>query len=254
MIGSDPRRAPRGVNEWGYVREHLKPATSPRCSGSARSPTATRRMRPTAGVRHRATWAETRCVVLARLAVGRRTRARQACTSGQARRIGTLVRVLDVVLGQLGVKEHPHLRARWRLTGIPYRAGPHDALERRVGDGVRRAPVAFGSVVCVQGRNLRPHSTPQSSGCRCCERRPACSETSSAATSSCPKTAFSPDKKITYGTDGALAGIPVAATYQPNWWFKVELELNDNKKSTANPAGEPGIHARIADVCSPPET
>src|SRR6185295_12927172 len=34
---------------------------------------------------------------------------------------------------------------------------------------------------------------------------------------------------ITYGTEGPLSGIPVAATYQPTWWFKVELELDEDQ-------------------------
>jgi hypothetical protein len=31
---------------------------------------------------------------------------------------------------------------------------------------------------------------------------------------------------VTFGTEGALAGIPVAAAWQPRWWLKVELRLS----------------------------
>ncbi|MBI3493055.1 MAG: hypothetical protein HY047_14935 [Acidobacteria bacterium] len=33
--------------------------------------------------------------------------------------------------------------------------------------------------------------------------------------------------ELVYGTDGPLAEIPVHATYQPRWWFQVELVLDD---------------------------
>ena len=59
---------------------------------------------------------------------------------------------------------------------------------------------------------------------------------------------------ITYGTEGPLAGVPVSAQYQPNWWFKVELELDDDQEVPADPAGDPDIRRRIATLCSPPET
>lgn len=33
--------------------------------------------------------------------------------------------------------------------------------------------------------------------------------------------------ELVYGTDGPLAEIPLHATYQPRWWFQVELVLDD---------------------------
>jgi hypothetical protein len=33
--------------------------------------------------------------------------------------------------------------------------------------------------------------------------------------------------QLTYGTSGALAGIPIHAVYQPKWWFEVQLFLDD---------------------------
>jgi hypothetical protein len=56
---------------------------------------------------------------------------------------------------------------------------------------------------------------------------------------------------ITYGTDGALAGVPIAATYQPNWWFRVELELDDDQDVPADPATDTSVSRRIAALCPP---
>jgi hypothetical protein len=42
---------------------------------------------------------------------------------------------------------------------------------------------------------------------------------------------------ITYGTDGPLAEIPLAASYQPRWWMQIELALDD---TTSVPAPAEG--------------
>jgi len=36
--------------------------------------------------------------------------------------------------------------------------------------------------------------------------------------------------QVTYHTTGALAGVPVHAIYQPRWWFEVQLFLDDQSK------------------------
>ena len=55
---------------------------------------------------------------------------------------------------------------------------------------------------------------------------------------------------ITYGTTGPLAGVPVTARYQPNWWFKVELELDDEAAVPPDPIGDASINRRIDALCS----
>ena len=32
---------------------------------------------------------------------------------------------------------------------------------------------------------------------------------------------------ITYGTEGTLAEVPLAASYQPRWWMQIQLTLDD---------------------------
>ena len=56
---------------------------------------------------------------------------------------------------------------------------------------------------------------------------------------------------VIYGTEGALAGIPVAARYQPNWWFKVELELDEDQDVPPDPADDGRLRDCIAALCSP---
>ena len=60
--------------------------------------------------------------------------------------------------------------------------------------------------------------------------------------------------RVTYGTEGDLAGVPVYAQYQPNWWFKVELELDRSVDVPADPADDASIRRRIDSLCGvPPE-
>jgi hypothetical protein len=44
------------------------------------------------------------------------------------------------------------------------------------------------------------------------------------------------DFSITYGTEGPLAGIPIAASYQPRWWLQIDLTLDDTTPGPALPS------------------
>ena len=55
---------------------------------------------------------------------------------------------------------------------------------------------------------------------------------------------------MTYGTTGQLAGVPIHAAYQPHWWLKVELTLDDNIDVPPDPAGDEALLERMRVVCS----
>lgn len=55
---------------------------------------------------------------------------------------------------------------------------------------------------------------------------------------------------VTAGIRGALENVPVAATYQPNWWFKIELQLDEDVEVPGDPTGDPLLWARITDICA----
>lgn len=42
---------------------------------------------------------------------------------------------------------------------------------------------------------------------------------------------------MTYGTTGALAGVPLTVTYQPRWWMQVELNIDDSAAPAATARG-----------------
>jgi hypothetical protein len=62
-------------------------------------------------------------------------------------------------------------------------------------------------------------------------------------------TGVTTDFRVAYGTEGSLSGVPVYAQYQPNWWFKVELELDDRGEAPEDPASALSFRQRIDALC-----
>jgi hypothetical protein len=57
----------------------------------------------------------------------------------------------------------------------------------------------------------------------------------------------------TYGSRGALAGIPVEAVYQPHWWLKVELALDDGIDVPTDPATDDRLLRQTQHLCDAAE-
>lgn len=62
-------------------------------------------------------------------------------------------------------------------------------------------------------------------------------------------TGWTTEFRITYGTEGSLAGVPVHAQYQPNWWFRVELKLDEGGDVPEDPTADVSIRQRIDTLC-----
>jgi hypothetical protein len=54
---------------------------------------------------------------------------------------------------------------------------------------------------------------------------------------------------MTYGVKGDLSGVPVQATFQPSWWFKVELHLDAPLDLPEEPSKNARTASRIDDIC-----
>jgi hypothetical protein len=54
---------------------------------------------------------------------------------------------------------------------------------------------------------------------------------------------------VTYGVNGALAGVPVQASYQPHWWLKLELALDEALDVPSNPADSDTVVEQIHQIC-----
>jgi hypothetical protein len=253
LIGSDPRRAPKGVNEWGYVREELAGDTTTvfglRTVTDGDSPDEADARRPAAGER-----AElgVLCSTISSVDAASRTTSVRV---GHDTTYRDVDRVLDAVAGHSGWKSirtsRPAGAAPGFLTALDLmmRSSAASASASEEPPSCPRLSYVYKDAVyeLIPRRVERvPYLRTQAGVLRDLLR--------SDITVRNRTTGYTAGFKITYGTDGALAGIPVAATYQPNWWFKVELELDDGHEVPPDPAGDPGSRRRIAVLCSPPGT
>lgn len=62
-------------------------------------------------------------------------------------------------------------------------------------------------------------------------------------------TGDSGDFLVTYGTEGELAGVPVAFSVHPNWWLRLELTLDDDAETPEDPAHDAAVSQHIAEIC-----
>ena len=253
LIGSDPRRAPRGVNEWGYVREHVAGDTTTvfgiRTVTDGDSPDEAGGRRAAQG---QLAELSVLCSRISPLDAASRT------TSVHVRNDTTyrdVERVLDAAAGHSGWKSirtsRPSDASPGFLTALDVmmRSSAAAATASKAPPSSPRLLYVYKDAVyeLIPRRVERvPYLRTQAGLLRDLLR--------SDITVRNRTTGYTAGFKITYGTVGALAGIPVAATYQPNWWFKVELELDDDQEMPRDPAGDPDIRRRIAVLCSPPGT
>ncbi len=231
LLGSDPARAPRKINRWGWAREDADP------SGATMF-----------GLMNRS---EDDSLDQAKSSLGpgkdgylfklNRARVERGVARAEAT---TLYAPEDFTLRQLGellrFADQANAAPRVRTGALP--AGTHPGLLFALADLVRagvaaaRAPGAEGptprtvqytfnagvydlTVVLLGARraravrraHLREVGAP---GVR--EQEPREGQRRSASCFAC-------------GTEGDLAGVPVFVRYQPKWWFKVEGVLDEDE-------------------------
>lgn len=63
-------------------------------------------------------------------------------------------------------------------------------------------------------------------------------------------TGDSADFSITFGIEGAMAGVPVAMTFQPSWWMQVHLRLDDTADVPDDPSQDASLASRIDSLCT----
>jgi hypothetical protein len=235
LIGSDPERAPRDINRWGYIAEDVRgdQATVVGLMTESNEDSvdqAEANLRKQAGngtfnvIRASIAGGESRSVVTSVAAPSNYT-FRQVDTvleladrrgvDGEARvvrvptdgRPGFLSAVADVMQGQASV---------WRSTG---KLRPIQPI----------AYVYHGKVYQLRVTQSRAVAS-QRIGAKTYEHLIASQfQVKQAGTNDAT------DFSITYGADGALAGLPVAATYQPRWWIEIQLTLDDTRPGPLPP-------------------
>ena len=245
LIGSDPRRAPRGVNEWGYVREEITADSTKvfgiRTAADGDSPDDAEARRAERG---RLVELGVLCSRVSQAAAASRTATVHVNRDATYRDVD---RVLDAV----------ERTSSWkgRRTPRPSNVAPGFliALDRMMRSSARQSDTAptcpslsyvyKDAVYDLIPRRVErvPFLKTRAAVYRNLLRSDIAVRNRATGTT----TGFS----ITYGADGPLAGVPIAVRYQPNWWFKIELELDEGQDVPADPAGNTSIQQRIAQLC-----
>lgn len=248
LIGSDPERAPREINEWGYIREEVFGDSASvfgiRTITDGESPEEADARRKQSG-----RLAEFG-VLCSRIGA---TDAESRTTTVYVRRDATyrhLDRVLDSAERSTGWRgrqaSRPAAVAPGFLTALDQlmRSNAEAARQPSTVSAVQRLGYIYRDAVCdlFLRRIERVPLLRTRAGVRCNLQRAEFAVRNRASGST---TGF----WITYGTEGALTGVPVQAGYQPNWWFRVELELDEGFDVPADSAGDESIRQRIDALC-----
>jgi hypothetical protein len=193
LIGSDPERAPRDINRWGYIAEDVRGDQATVIGLMTESnedsvDQAEANLRKQAGN-------GTFNVIRASIAGGE---SRSVVTSVAAPSTYTF-RQVDTVLE---LADRRGVDGKARVVRVPPGGRP-------------------GFLSAVASQHIGPKTYEHLIASQFQVKEAATDEV----------TNFS----ITYGADGPLAGVPVAATYQPRWWIEIQLTLDDTRPGPLPP-------------------
>jgi hypothetical protein len=231
LIGSDPDRAPRRINRWGYIDEEIRDGSATLIGLMTQSDEDSIKEaeanigRPIAG---------DRAFKIIRATIDG-DRARSIVTSIAApadysfRQVHT---VLDLAQRKLPEGEN----ARARVIRLPSGTRPgfltaiaelmHRHVDEwhasgRVQPGGPIHYVYHGRIYELSVTRTQPLASVRAGGAVYAHVIVSDFETRSTYDGEVDQ--FS----ITYGTDGPLAEVPLAASYRPRWWMQIDLTLDD---------------------------
>ncbi len=232
LIGSDPQRAPRRINRWGYISEHVR-GSDARVVGVMKQSNeqsiaeAERQLGQEAG--------QGGYVFRAIRGTADQREAHASVTTIRVARDLTF-RELDPLLALVSAAGHD---GETRSVPLPNGTRPGFLLALRdlirqstdthrqhpsVSSTPPRAPIPyvyFGVFYDLTMRSSELLRTATIDGRRYTNVARSDFEVRNRSTGHV--TRF----QLTYGTDGSLAGIPVHAVYRPRWWFEVQLFLDE---------------------------
>ncbi len=217
LIGSDPLRAPRKINRWGYIAEEVRGAEA-RVVGLMKQS-------------DEQSIAEAEKQLGAEGSGGFKYRAIQGTTTAAEARAGVTslsvardltYRDIDALLGMLSAADAPPQN---RVVPLPAGTQPGFlvALHALV-TGTAKSPLSYVYYGVFYDLSMKGSTAVKAATI---DGKPytnlAKGDFEIRNRSNGEVTKF----QLTYGTQGALAGVPVHAVYQPRWWFEVQLFLDD---------------------------
>lgn len=229
LIGSDPARAPRGINRWGYMSEEIRAGEATLVGLMTESDEesvdeAEANLRKQPGdrtfniIRASISDGKARSVVTAVPAPSTYTFRNVATVLGLANRTGTdgRTRVARLPVGArpgflAALSDLIHLQATdWRASSLIHPTEPivyvyHGKLYHL---RITKAHAVNQHVIASQFQVVSD------------------------------KDGETTDFAMTYALDGPLAETPLTATYRPRWWIEIRLTLDDSKPGPVVPESE----------------
>ena len=248
LIGSDPERAPRGVNEWGYLREQVR--------GDSADVFGVRTMTdPDSVDEAEAKLAQGDPPLYGAMCSTIADESASASTSVRVPRDVTyhrFVRLLDAVSTSGRWKQRrvarPHGVAPGFLTALDLLIHRSAAAAREGNYSMSRTSRATyvykGTLYDLNLRSVEPIRQARVGS------KNFANLVRGEYTIRNRETGGTTEFAVTYGVNGALADVPVQASYQPKWWFKVELQLDDTVDVPEDPSGDDSLSKRIGEICS----
>ena len=226
LVGTDAAKAPRHINRWGFIAEHVDGASGSVLAVMSKSDESSLGEAQaadggTAGREYKAIHSSVERGVLSWRVAAIRTPT--------ALTISELAPLLDRARVETAAAD-----ARSRPVGMKERPGflvaVAELVERAVTaratntstDGLRDAnvPYVFGQQsYTLRFASVAPASLPRPGGEGTLAGCVSVLEIRNLSTGQ--RTTFD----MSFGTDGEFAGVPVAIAWQPRWWLKVELAL-----------------------------
>jgi hypothetical protein len=247
VVGTDPQRAPRGLNEWGYIREQVEGETAsvfgvrtltnpdsleeaqaggvgPQVFGalcSSVTPTMDRSVTTSVRAGRDLTYRNPSALLdLLELQVRWQPRSVRRPPGSAPGFLTALQRLLQWSVARVE-SAGPAARGAAAPVSYVYKGIVYDLelQQARLIGGVRIGLREFQDV--IRGAfQIRNRSTGE-------------------------RTGF----ELSYGSRGTLAAVPIQATYEPHWWIRVQLELDDQADAPPDPAADPDRLRRIQAIC-----
>ncbi|MEO5740699.1 MAG: hypothetical protein ABIS29_08910, partial [Vicinamibacterales bacterium] len=218
LIGSDPARAPRKINRWGYIAEELRGSTASTL-GVMKQSNEESIEDAKAKLAHDTGGPHTFKAIRATTTNGQATAdvlTLQAGSDLTYRDVGSLLTLLN---------DNPST-TNSKTVNLPQGTRPGFLLalsDLMSNPKLKSVPYVYnGRFHTLHVKGVDPASL-RLSGREYTPLVRARFESENQATRE--RTPF----EITYGTTGNLKEVPVHAMYQPKWWFQVELFLEDGK-------------------------
>lgn len=231
LIGSDPRRAPTGINRWGYIREVARGGDAELLGVMKRSDEQSLDEAKAGVANEKGGFAFKR---IASTCAGDETRSTVSVARFQQ---DYTYRDLPRLLEAIGAAD----ASTTRQMRVP--AGARSGFLVAVADLVHADVEAYrlsnwklrgrGRVTATHVYNARLYDLVLVSS-RLVKRRQVGGHTYDLAieadfTSGQHGTSDPDHFSLVYGVDGRYAEVPLSITYQPRWWFKAELVLDEKE-------------------------